>query len=97
MKWLEPSYLIRLAAQVARAVPITVVRWLQAHLVRIRLERLMNATVAITDPVTAMVVAVLNFLSTPAGQTLVTELNTVIVDLINFAHGKTQAPAATSK
>lgn len=53
-----------------------------------------NLAVSVSDPVSAMVVAALNFLSTSAGQTLCGDIRTTIMDLINHIHGKTTAADA---
>ena len=46
-----------------------------------------NLNISVSDPISAMVCAALNFLSTPAGQQICTDLRTVVVDLVNHVHG----------
>lgn len=45
-----------------------------------------NIQLTVSDPVSAMVVAAFNFLSTPAGQNVCADIRTVIIDLVNHVH-----------
>lgn len=47
-----------------------------------------NLNISVSDPISAMVCAALNFLSTPAGQQIVNDLRTVVVDLVNHVHSR---------
>lgn len=92
----DPGSLIRQAAWITRKVPCNLLYRLHAGIIKRKLLSFMptNLAVTVSDPVSAMVVAALNFLSTPAGQTICGDVRSLIVDLVNHIHGKALADAA---
>lgn len=96
----DAAKLVDAAHKIARFGPFNWANKLQARIITKRFISFMPSTslaVSVSDPVSAMVIAALNFLSTPAGQAIVIDLTTglksVVVDLVNHIHGQLPAPA----
>lgn len=86
----DPKKLILQAGWMLRKIPVSLQHRLHAGIITRNLLKLMptNLQLSVSDPISAMVIAALNFLSTPAGQVICGDVRSVLVDLIKHVHGK---------
>lgn len=79
------------------AIPISFIHRIQARVLCVRLKEFLptNMNISVSDPVSAMVCATLNFLSTPAGQQICADVRaagkTIITDILDHVHGQVTA------
>lgn len=92
----DPKRLIIQAGWMLSKVPLSFMHRFHAENITRNLLKLMptNLQLSVSDPVSALVIAALNFLSTPAGQTICGDVRGVLVDLINHVHHKMTNEAA---
>jgi len=95
----DPGKLLIEAVQVLEILPLGFMQRLHAQILTRKFLSLMPTPISlsVSDPLSAMVTAALNFLTSPGGQQLLADVRAVAIDLINHVHGQLPGLPASAK